>query len=407
MSIQETNGRYYPVIWVRDERTGKRHRVSGGGFATKKEAERAERKLLVDRDDNRPTDRSKETVEQFLRRWLTIKETEGLRPKTLEGYRDHVLTRWIPAIGHLRMTELYAHPDHILDAQADWLKNGVEVRNRGKKVKRKIPSPTTIHHYRATLRAALRDNRRRHGGQVPEPSEIAGGIPATDTAEVVTLDEVESRALLAAAATADPTDMHVQLLLFGLQMGMREGELLGLRQRDVDRARGVVYVRQTVAQLRGRGLVIQTNQAKNKASKAPVELTIGADQVLVRAAAIRSGQIQLAGSAWDDNNLVFSGPLGGPLAPTTVRRRFKALLELAGVAPIRVHDLRHTHATLLLADGAHPKVIQERLRHSRISVTMDTYSHVIPTMRSGATERMDRMLGTVAEPRAEAVPHAP
>jgi integrase len=157
-------------------------------------------------------------------------------------------------------------------------------------------------------------------------------------------------------------------------------------------------VRQTVAQLRTRGLVIQANRAKNRTSKAPVELTAGATQALVRAAAIQSQQIQDAGAAWEDHNLVFTNPIGRPINPQWLRAHFRQLLEGAGITQVTMHGLRHTHATLLLEDGTHPKFVQERLRHSRISVTMDTYSHVIPTMRAGTAARVDRLLGTHSNP---------
>jgi integrase len=188
------------------------------------------------------------------------------------------------------------------------------------------------------------------------------------------------------------------LILFGLHMGMRPGELLGLRRRDIDWNNGFIQVRQTVAQLRKRGLVIQENRAKNRTSKAPVELTAGASQALVRAAAIQSQQIQAAGSAWEDHNLVLTNPIGRPLNPQWLRAHFRQLLEEAGISRVTMHGLRHTHATLLLEDGAHPKFVQERLRHSRISVTMDTYSHVMPTMRAGTAARVDRLLGTRPNP---------
>jgi integrase len=124
----------------------------------------------------------------------------------------------------------------------------------------------------------------------------------------------------------------------------------------------------------------------------------GATQALVRAAAIQSQQIQAAGSAWEDHNLVFTNAIGRPINPQWLRAHFRQLLEEAGITRVTMHGLRHTHATLLLEDGAHPKFVQERLRHSRISVTMDTYSHVIPTMRAGTAARVDRLLGTRPNP---------
>jgi integrase len=142
-------------------------------------------------------------------------------------------------------------------------------------------------------------------------------VPPLEPRETITLTREEARALQAVAEASD--DVRSHLILFGLHMGMRPGELLGLRRRDIDWNNGIIQVRQTVAQLRRRGLVIQENRAKNRTSKAPVELTAGATQALVRAAAIQSQQIQAAGSAWEDHNLVFTNSIGRPLNPQWLR----------------------------------------------------------------------------------------
>jgi Phage integrase family len=126
----------------------------------------------------------------------------------------------------------------------------------------------------------------------------------------------------------------------------------------------------------------------------PWSSTGGALAALTRAAAIQSDQIQLAASAWTDHNLVFTNPTGGPLNPQWLRARFRKMLERADVTPIKLHGLHHTQATVMLADGAHPKLVQERLRHSRIGVTMDTYSHIMPTLRSDTAARVDRLFGS-------------
>jgi len=373
------------------------NRVWGEGYDSKSAAKRAERQILAGRDRNEVVSPDRETVAAFLDRWIETKKASGkLAPKTLQDYGDHVRTRWIPAIGHLRMSELYARPEYILEPQTEWRTNGVEVRNRGRQSRQIIPSDVTLHHYRATLNKAFADNRRLHNNQVPNPAEAAGDVPPLEPKETITLTREEARGLQAVAEGSD--DIRSQLILFGLHMGMRPGELLGLRRRDIDWKNGFIQVRQTVAQLRKRGLVIQENRAKNRTSKAPVELTAGATQALVRAAAIQSEQIQAAGSAWEDHNLVFTNAIGRPINPQWLRAHFRPLLEEAGITRVTMHGLRHTHATLLLEDGAHPKFVQERLRHSRISVTMDTYSHVIPTMRAGTAARVDRLLGTRLNP---------
>jgi integrase len=390
MSVRKKDGRFYPVLFM-----GRYHATTGkpvyrwfGGFTTRKQAESEERKLRLELERKGTVNRTKETVAEFLERWLAYKRTDGTAPKTLQGYEDMLRTRWIPAIGHIRLDRLTG--DDILDAQTDWLTNGVVVHNRGRKPRTIIPKKQTVKNYRRCLHTALEDRARWSGNEVTNPSDRVAIPNVDDAAEVVTLTIDEARALLAVAEQSG--DIRSQLIVFGLHMGMRPGELLGLRKRDVNRPGGYIHIRQTVAQLRKRGLVIQENHAKNRASKAPVELTAGADQALVRAAAIQAQQIRLAGSAWVDHNLVFTSPTGGPINPQWLRAYLGKLLAQAGVTRISLKDLRHTHATLLLGDGVHPKLVQERLRHSRISVTMDTYSHVTPTMRSGTATRFDGLV---------------
>jgi hypothetical protein len=139
----------------------------GDGYDSRSAAKRAERQLLAARDRNEPVAPDRETVAAFLDRWIETKKASGkLAPKTLQDYEDHVRRRWIPAIGHLRMSELYARPEYILEAQTDWRTNGVEVRNRGRGPRRIIPSDVTLHHYRATLNKAFADTRRLHNNQV-------------------------------------------------------------------------------------------------------------------------------------------------------------------------------------------------------------------------------------------------
>jgi integrase len=392
MSVRAKAGRYYPVLFMGryDARTGKPVYKWFGGFPTRKEAESEERRLRIELESKGTVDRSKETVAEFLQRWLAYKGTDGTAPKTLQGYQDIITTRWIPAIGHIRVDRLRG--DDILDAQTRWLTDGVVVCNRGKKPRTIVPRKQTVKNYRRCLHTALEDRSRWSGNTLANPSDRVAIPNVDDAEEVITLDADEARALLSVAA--ESTDIRSQLIVFGLHMGMRPGELLGLRKRDVNRPGGYIHIRQTVAQLRKRGLVIQENHAKNRNSKAPVELTAGADQALLRAAAIQSQQIQTAGSAWTDHNLVFTSPTGGPINPQWLRAHLNKLLAQAGVTRVRLKDLRHTHATILLGDGVHPKLVQERLRHSRISVTMDTYSHVTPTMRSGTASRFDGLVVT-------------
>ena len=399
MSVIERRGGFQAVVQYKDAR-GKWRQRWGPKRDGKRAAEKDETQLLADRDNNKPIQRDHETVEKFLRRWLAFKATDGTAEKTLQGYRDHIETRWIPAIGHMHMTDLYANPDAIILVQTGWLTNGVEVRNRGREQKRHIPSSTTVHHYRATLHAALSDNQRWHGGNVPNPSAIVKGIPPLESEEeVITLSQEEVLLVIEAAA-AEPwwSDMRTLAILFGLDTGMRPGEVYGVRKRDVDRARARVQIHQTVIKLRGERPKVKPNHAKNRPSKAPVDLGDLGMAVLVRAAALQQQQMQLAGDAWEDHNqLVFTNSLGGPLDEQQVRRWSDKLLEAAGATRIPVKNVRHTHATLLIEEGLDLKSVSARLRHSRTSVTGNTYAHVTPPMQTRARATVSRVFPAPAQ----------
>ena len=199
-------------------------------------------------------------------------------------------------------------------------------------------------------------------------------------------------------ALADKTPIG-PLARMAVMTGMRRGELLGLRWRDVDMAAGVAHVQQTAQRIDGTGWVFR--QPKTRLSRRGVAFSPETVRML---SAHRKAQLAarlLAGSAWQDFDLVFSSALGTPLEPGTIRRTWRRVLVTAGVGHVRWHDLRHAHATLMLASGVHPKVVSERLGHASVSITLDTYSHVLPGLQSAAAAQLDALLA-----EREALPNA-
>jgi integrase len=180
--------------------------------------------------------------------------------------------------------------------------------------------------------------------------------------------------------------MHA-LYVLALTTGMRQGELLGLRWSDIDWNAGTLAVRRALQWQRGIRLAFvepKTARSRRKIHLSQTPLT-----------ALRAQKDRQAfdrhntGSAWTDNALVFWNAVGEPLSPTNETKRFQRAGVAAGVPPIRFHDMRHTAATILLAKGVHVKVVSEMLGHSTITLTLDTYSHVIPAMHGDAAAAMD------------------
>ncbi|HKS70739.1 MAG TPA: site-specific integrase, partial [Ktedonobacterales bacterium] len=213
--------------------------------------------------------------------------------------------------------------------------------------------------------------------------------------EMHTLTPEEARRLLEAAAD----DRLEALYVLALTTGMRRGELLALHWSDVDLEDGYLQVRYTLQHLKDGAYTFAS--PKTAGSRRKVSLTATAIAALQRRAARQQDERTLVGPAWQEEDLVFTNAQGGPLrANHILQRQFTPLLKQAGLPLIRFHDLRHTAATLMLRQGIHPKIVAEMLGHSTVSMTLDIYSHVIPDMQRGATEALDRLLGTAESAEA-------
>ncbi len=172
---------------------------------------------------------------------------------------------------------------------------------------------------------------------------------------------------------------------------MRRGELLGLRWRDVDLERGALSMQHTL--LYRNVTTWRLTQPKTKASRRRIVLGVTAIAALRRQRARQLEERLVAGPMWNEHEFVFATPAGDPTPCETVRRALDRALKRAGLPHIRVHDLRHTAATLLLADNINPKVVSELLGLTSVSITLDRYSHVLPSMQQDAAAAVDRLLG--------------
>jgi integrase len=203
--------------------------------------------------------------------------------------------------------------------------------------------------------------------------------------KVLTPEQV--RAFL--AATADHPSRALYVL--AITTGMRAGELLGLQWSDIDFDAGRLSVRRALQQQNGgKGLVFVT--PKTTKSRRAIELSQNALDAVRLHRDRQAFQRRKAGDEWRDHDLVFAGPTGRPIDPSWSRQTFYAALDAAGLPRVRFHDLRHTAATLALLRGAHPKVVSEMLGHATVGLTLDTYSHLLPTMHRTVATLMDAVL---------------
>jgi len=326
----------------------------------------AAKKLL---DDGLPIIVERQNIGHFMKSWLEATKP-SIRERTWVRYEQYVRLHVEPTLGKLSLTKLT--PQHLQRLYAERLDAGL--------------SPTTVHHLHATVHKALEQAVRwgllgRNVADLVDPPRIA-------RFEIQTLSPGDARALLEAAAC----DRLETLYVLALTTGMREGEVLGLRWRDVHFDANALEIRGSLQRV-PTGMIIA--EPKTSKSRRRVGLTDTAITALRQHRARQAAERLRLGPAWENAlDLVFTDETGGPIDATKfLRNSFAPLLKRAGLPPMRFHDLRHTAATLLLGRGIHPKIVSEMLGHSQIAITLDLYSHVTPTMQLEATAAMESILG--------------
>ena len=364
----------------RDPVTGKRRQAWRSVKGAKREAEALLVQLLHQRDTGIDTPPGKLTLAQFLERWLDDYARPNVSPKTLVQYTDFVRRQIIPALGGLPLTKL--RPQHIQGYYSHALRHGRADGTGGLSAK-------TVLHIHRLLRQALSHAMKwqmlsRNPADAVQP-------PRPERYEPPILSPGDVRRLLAAA-----DDNPIGALIHTAVMtGMRRGELLGLRWRDVDLDADLLHVRQAAQWLPGQGWCFRP--PKTNSSRRPVALAPATTDVLREHRRQQLAERLALGPSYSDQDLAFATPLGTPIDPSNLRRAWERIVRSAGLAHLRFHDLRHIHATLMLMGGVHPKVVAERLGHANVGITMDTYSHVLPNLQSQAAAGLERVLASGAD----------
>jgi integrase len=308
-------------------------------------------------------------VAQYMSEWLGGIKSD-VKPRTYESY-DLNVRRLQPLIGRVRLTSVT--PSKIDDAKVALLSSGISARS--------VRQALTVLH--TALEAAV---ARGYIGRNPAKAVTP---PRVERHEMKTLNEDQLRTLF--RGTDGDRDHALWVLL--ATSGLRLGEALGLRWSD-QLEDGTMLVNRALQRQREAGLVFA--EPKTKRSRRPVYLP---PSTLATLKAHRRRQLEerlQAGRAWKDQDLIFCKWDGGPMEPSSVVQRFHGVLRRLGLPDLRVHDLRHTAASLHLKKGTHPKVVQEMLGHSTISVTLDTYSHVAPGMHAEAAKVMETLFEEAA-----------
>ncbi len=333
------------------------------------------------------------TLAHFLAEWIE-RDRGRVRPSTWTSRETHVRVYLIPALGRLALARLA--PNDVERALAVFMASGRpapvgataeerERTRRGRPAKKGI-SPLTARHVRATLRRALADAVR--DGLVIRNAAADARPPYAPHRPVGYLEASLVRRLL--EATAD--DEHGPLYALAATTGLRQGELLGLGWADADLAAGTLTVRRSLAKAMGGGWALA--QPKSARSRRTIPLPALARSALLRQQERQRAAHEAVGSAWQDRDgLVFTDAVGRPLRPEGVSYAFQKARAAAGLPAVRFHDLRHSAATLMLAEGVPLAVISEWLGHAGIAITASHYAAVVPELRREAADAMDRALG--------------
>jgi len=365
--------------WVLEygrDSTGRRLQATKSGYPTKAAARTALQQAVRMYESGVAV--TGQTVAEYLHIWLSGKH--ALKPKTVASYSDLSNNYLIPHLGHIRLLELQAH--HL-----DRMYAAITIGKRGRPL-----SPSTIRRIHAVLRSALNSavKRRLIANNPADYVELAPENPQRpkpwSTAQCV--------AFLTAAAGDRLVDLYQLMLL----SGMRRGEAIGLRWVDVDLDARCLFIVQQITEVRGKA-VVGSPKTKRGTRVVPID-----DDTVAMLRRHREGQAveRMAwGSAWNEAGLVFTRENGLPLRPEYATRHFQHLAREAGLPPLRLHDLRHTNASLALQAGVDLKVVSDRLGHSQISVTADLYTHVnVAVGRAAADQIAQALHPRPAEPDA-------
>jgi integrase len=325
-------------------------------------------KALSDRIDGIVYDDENMTLGEYLDVWLKGSVYGSVRQSTYDRDTSLVNNHIKPLLGGLKLKKL--NSAHIQSFYRDRLDTGL--------------STSTVHKMHDILRRGLAQAVKWH--LVPRNVADVVKPPRSVPKEMVALSAEETRRLLDAAAE----DRLEALYKLAVHTGMRQGELLALRWQDVDVENAVVSVRRTLTRSGGK---VTFGEPKTKKSRRSIRLTPQATEALRAHLERQLRDMEILGDRYRDQGLVFTTDTGAPINPSNLRQRSLApLLKRAGLPHMRFHDLRHTCATLLLSRGVHPKFVQELLGHATIAITLDTYSHVMPSMGDATAKAMEDAL---------------
>lgn len=369
-TIVKRGGKFGIKVDLPKAADGKRKQKWLGTYPSRKDAEDALARVLGEVVGGTYVPPTKQTFQEFAERWLRDYAMPRLRPTTYKSYEWLLKNHVLPSFGLRSLSRLT--PADLQQLYREKLGSGL--------------SPRTVQYIHAVLHKML--DSALKWGLVGRNVADAAEAPVPQRKEMKVLDPDEARQLIEAAG--EEGAQTYAIIAVALLTGMRRGEIFGLRWQDVDLDAAALQVRQALVEAGGRRVF---SQPKSGAGARRIDLPGGAVDALRKHRAAQAQDKLLLGPDYADHGLVFAQWNGKPLHPHNfITRTYPRLLEKAGLQRIRFHDLRHTHATLMLARDVHPKIVQERLGHSSITVTMNTYTHVLPGLQREAARKVEELI---------------
>jgi len=368
--IQRGERRWLVRIFLGRDEAGKRTYVSKTIHGTKKDAQAYLNKNLVDRDQGNLVQPTKESLNKFLNRWMLTVVRHRVRERTCHEY-ERILARYVrPELGLRRLVDL--RPEHVQNLYAGMTERGLSGR--------------TVRYTHAVLRNAL--GQAVKWRRIPSNPADHVDLPRQKQKEASALTVEQVGAFLTAAESSP----FGTLFLVAVTTGMRPSEYYALRwDPDVDLDKGQIIVQRTLSRV---GKEWKFEEPKTERSRRTVPVSASVVKALRAHRAKQAEQKLFFGAEYEDNGLVFATEKGTPLEHRNlVTRHFKRALKAAGLPEtIRLYDLRHTAATILIAEGEDARTVADRLGHAQVSLTLGTYTHVRPDMQRRAAERLEQVL---------------
>jgi integrase len=371
-TIQKRGKTYTIIVDLERGPDGKRKQKSKGGFKTKKEAEKALSELIVKIEKGDYFVSDDMTFKEYLEKWLQEYCANNLSYKTNVTYKQIIDTYIVPRLGNIKLDKLKP-----LDLQSlyNYMQKDLEL------------SGTTALRCHGVINIAL-----KHAVQwqlLNKNVALSVQAPKKSKSEIKVLTAEKTNALL---ERMHHLTLYLPVLL-SVTTGMRRGEVLGLTWDNVNLSSGEITVEKQLQKVDETYEFVTPKTARSRRKITMLKYTI---PILKD---IKKRQMEyklLLGSSYDDKNLVCCKTNGEPYDPDYVSRNFlRQMTKIAAeldIPRIRFHDLRHTHATMLLSQNIHPKIVSERLGHSSIGITLDTYSHVLPDMQKEAAEKLNLLM---------------